>query len=227
MSNLKDLFYKPVKVKADPKEVLFWGCLHANHDPKWKVPLWKMRGFDSVLDHRETLIQRWNEVANENTVGFLLGDTMFGAGGKEAFEELLNRLSFKTLYLPAGNHYAGWHQSFSGVDENVLDLGGKQVVFTPNYFEAFVNGQAVCLSHYPVLSWNGQGGGSYMLYSHVHGTLVKSELGRLYKNSKMKCYEVSVEENDYPINFADLRKFMDKQNGSAPDHHGKDTQNPL
>ena len=221
---MKDLFYKPIKIKHDPKDVLFWGCLHYDHAcESWDNPLWKMRGFKSVEEHNTTLIDNWNKVASDDTVGFLLGDTMFGVGGEKKFMSILRQLKFNTLYICAGNHHAGWKQVFEAMEDNEFDLEyNKKIIFIPNYVELYVNGQAVVASHYPILSWNGMGKGAYMLYSHVHGNLDKSELGKLYKNSGLKQYEVSVELNPFPINFLDLTKVMGKVEGNSVDHHTKD-----
>lgn len=224
---MKELFYKPIKVRGNPDNILFWGCPHIHHDPKWENPLWEMRGFESVEEHDETLIDHWNFRANDSTIGFILGDIMFGKGGQRAFEDILDKLNFSELYICSGNHTAGFRQSFESIEGNILYLGNKKVIFCPNYFEAFINGQSVVMSHYPILSFNGMGGGSWALFSHVHGTLEKSEIGRLYKNSGLKCYEVSVEENPFPVTFAELQRFMVDKNGESVDHHGKNTQNPF
>jgi calcineurin-like phosphoesterase family protein len=232
---VKDYFYKQLKVKHDPEDILAWGCMHYDHScdgwiKKGKKALWQLRGFNTLEDHNRALIDNWNAKANEFTIGFLLGDVMFGVGGKEKFCEFLVQLNFDTLYVMSGNHAAGWKQAFEFVEGNELtfanaDGGSKKVIFVPNYLEAFVNGQPIVFSHYPILSWNGQGKGSWMLFSHVHGSLEKTEIGRLYTGGEFKCYETSVEKNEYPINFAELKVEMAKRNSKTPDHHDKETQN--
>lgn len=225
--NWKELFYKPLKIKGDSNNILLWGCIHAHHDPvHWESPIWHRRGYKSALDHAEGLVKKWNEKANNETIGFLLGDTMFGQGGADKFINLLEQLSFKNLYICGGNHFSGFHQTFKLCKENVYYLEDKSVIFCPNYFEAFINGQAVALGHYPILSWNGQAKGSIHFFSHVHGSLDESQLGRDYLK-QCKCIEVSVEKNPYPISFAESLELVKDKPNFAPDHHTSDIHNPF
>ncbi len=126
-----------------------------------------------------------------------------------------------------GNHYAGWHQLFNLRSGNGFYLDNKIITFVPNYIELIINGQPIVASHYPLLSWNGQAKGSWMLFSHVHGNLEKSDIGKMYLDSGAKCYELSVEKNKHPASFSYLFSlFEDKENISF-DHHGPHTQNPF
>jgi calcineurin-like phosphoesterase family protein len=217
---MKDLFYKPVKITAKDHDVLFQGCLHYGHDPKWDNPIWKLRGYNSSAEHDEGLIQNWNSKANKNTIGFLLGDTIFGHNADERLLKLFNRLDFKELYILPGNHQAGYKQILDSLHENVLNVDGheKLIHFVPNYLEAVVNGQAIVMCHYPILSFNGMAKGAFHIYAHVHGNLGRSELGRLYQNTGL-TYEVSVENCPSPITFGELRAEMRKKVQSTPDHH--------
>ena len=227
----KDLFYKPLKIAAKPENVLYWGCLHANHDPiHWSEPIWHRRGYKSALEQHKGLIDNWNKKANDNTIGFLLGDIMFGQGRAKEFWSILRQLKFYDLYVMSGNHFAGFHQAFKENPENYNYIDSnldKKVIFVPNYLELIVNGQPVVCSHYPILSWNGQSKGSIHLYSHVHGNLNKSELGLLYKNTCKRAIEVSVEEQPFPINFNEVLDKVKGQPFYSPDHHDSKTQNPF
>lgn len=225
---MKDLFYKPVKITAKDHDVLFQGCLHYGHNPSWDIPIWKTRGYDSSGAHDEGLIANWNSKANKNTIGFLLGDTIFGHNADERLLNLFNRLNFKELYILPGNHQAGYKQLLDSLHENVLNVDGhnKLIYFVPNYLEVIVNGQAIVLNHYPILSWNGMAKGSWMLYAHVHGNLNKSEIGRLYLNTGL-AQEVSVEVAPFPLTFGEIRAIMRAKKQSTPDHHSETTKNPF
>ena len=232
MTNLKNIFYDPFHVIADPENLLFWGCLHYHHDPKWPTPLWKSRGHNSVIEHDATIIKNWNSKANEETIGFLLGDTLFGQNALEEGKKLINQLRFRKLFICAGNHHGAFKQLLDQAKINeqgapVYELhSGKTLYFLPNYFEAFVNRQPVVFSHFPILSWNGQSKGSIHLFSHVHGSLGKSELGKLYLD-KTRAVEVSVEKNKYPLNFYDVLDNVRDKKPYAPDHHTQNDKNPF
>jgi len=225
---LKSLYYKPLKVSVEEHKILLWGCTHFGHDPKWQEPIWAQRGYKSADEHTQGLIQNWNSKASDDTVGFLLGDLMFGMGGSHKLKFLLGLMKFETLFVNSGNHTAGFHQLFEECQNNVYEFSNaKRVVFCPNYFEAYLNGQAVVLSHYPIISYNGQSKGAIHVFSHVHGNLERSKIGAAYLNSGVRAYEVSVEKNPYPISFAELKALMGKKSGASFDHHDSSTQNPF
>ena len=232
---MKSLFYQPVKVDAKNHEVLFWGCLHYGHNPNWEIPIWKRRGFNSSEAHDEGIIENWNSKATEKTTGFLLGDVMFGYGGEEKFKNLITRLNFKRIFIMSGNHTAGWKQTFESVKDNIFYVGGKiarevqglpikEVIFVPNYLEAYVNGQPIVMCHYPIVSWNGHGKGAWMLHSHCHGSLYGTKIGNLLY--KAKITDVGVERHPSPISFGEIKSKFDKET-VAFDHHNSETQNPF
>lgn len=226
---LSNYFWEPVKIEH--ANVWFWSDMHLGHKCEhWETPLWKNRGFNSVEEHDETLIKRWNDNLGEESEIFHLGDIMFGSNGEERLEEVLNRLTFKTLYLFSGNHSAGYKQLLSKSSEEngirYLGFGNKKIYFVPNYLEIIVCGQPIVLSHYPLVSWNGQAKGSWMLHGHCHGNLWNSDIGKtLYIHCKIR--DVGVEEVCYPISFENVRmRFKEKKNKTF-DHHTKDTLNPF
>ena len=226
---IKEKFYKPFRISEKEEDILFWGCTHFNHDPRWSDPIYNQRGYNSAEECTDGLINKWNSKASYKTVGFLLGDIMFGKGGAETFFHLLDRLQFRELYICAGNHFAGFHQALELTDESgdYYLNSEKKIIFCPNYFEAFVNGIPACLAHYPILSFNGQAKNAIHLFSHVHGNLEKSDIGKAYMNSGVRSYEVSVEKNPYPINLKELKAVMKNKSGATFDHHCATTQNPF
>ena len=218
-------YLQPLKINHPENNVFFWGCLHLNHDPKWQVPLWKMRGFNSVQEHNIAIEMAWRRSLNSESIIFLLGDSCFGYQAEEYMDSFLCRVPFKEVYWMPGNHTAGWKQFLSKSDsEGTISRSYQKIYLTPNYLEMFINGHSVVASHYPIASWNGQGKGSYMVHAHVHGTLEKSELGKLLYRSRIK--EVSIEKCSSPISFNEIKKCFD-QSIITFDHHGPNTSNPF
>jgi len=226
---MKGLFYGPVRQEARNHEILFWGCLHWHHDPKWDIPIWKRRGFESVEEHDEAIVLNWNSKASDKTIGFLLGDIMFGYGGMEEFMKLMRRLKFQRLFVMSGNHTAGWKQAFESVKDNTIYVDGyrREVIFVPNYLEAYINGQPIVMCHYPILSWNGAGKGSWMLFSHVHGSLGNSELGRMYLKDGGYNLEVSVEATKFPLTYGEIGAIMRNKSKFKTDHHDENASTPF
>jgi calcineurin-like phosphoesterase family protein len=227
---MKDLFYKPIRWEAKNDQILFWGCLHWHHNPSWDIPIWKRRGFDSVQEHDDAIVKNWNSKATDKTIGFLLGDTMFGMGGSKEFKNLMRQLKFSRLFIMAGNHHAGFKQAFDEIDSNTLYVDGnssKEIIFVPNYLESYINGQPIVMCHYPILSWNGAGKGSWMLFSHVHGSLGNSELGRTYLKDGGYNLEVSVEMNKYPLTYGEIFNIMKNKSKFKTDHHDENASTPF
>ena len=169
---LSNYFWEPIKIEH--ANVWFWSDLHIGHKCEhWETPLWKNRGFNSVEEHDETLIKRWNDKLNEESEVFSLGDILFGSHGEERLNSLFNQLTFNTLYVLPGNHHAGYkqllNQSLTKDGIRYSYFGDKKVYFVPNYLEIIVCGQPIVLSHYPLASWNGQAKGSIMVHGHCHG----------------------------------------------------------
>jgi calcineurin-like phosphoesterase family protein len=152
---------------------------------------------------------------------------MFGFGGEEKFKKLMSRLNFSRVFIMSGNHAAGWKQAFESLKDNTLYVDGKygkEVIFVPNYLEAYVNGQPIVMSHYAIASWNGQGKGSWMLHSHSHGSLYGTDLGNILY--KAKIMDVGVERHPFPATFGEIKSNFNNPIVSF-DHHNSKTENPF
>ena len=224
---MKDLFYRPIKVTDKDHNVFFWSDTHFGHEClNWAEPLWIKRGFKTLQEHDELLINRWQKNVSETATVFHLGDIIFGRDGEGRLYDILNRLTFRNLYLMPGNHQAGWKQAFEATVDGVYHLSpDKRVYFVPNYLEAVVNGQAIAMSHYAIASWNGQGKGSWMLHGHSHGSLHKGEIGAILYKSRIR--DLGVECYPEPASFRSLQRELNAQETITFDHHDKHTLNPF
>jgi len=134
------------------------------------------RGFDSVEEMNETMIERWNSKVRKNDEVVILGD--FSWGKAEETNELLKRLNGK-LFLIQGNH-----------DRFLKDKNFDESRFewVKQYAELSDNGRKVILSHYPMPFYNNQyrldeegNPKAYMLYGHVHDTHDEKILQKIQK----------------------------------------------
>ncbi len=121
------------------------------------------RGFSSVEEMNEVMIDHWNRKVRKNDEVVILGDLSLGTA--EQTNQLLESLNGK-LYLIYGNH-----------DRYVNTKGFNAFRFKwiKPYAELSDDNRKVIVCHYPVFCYNGQNrldedGNplSYMLYGHVH-----------------------------------------------------------
>lgn len=113
--------------------------------------LTRLRGFETVEEHDDFLVNRFNEVLSKNSTLIILGDASMSLKGLEPLSRLKGRLE-----LIAGNHDQVWHRRGKSRDIR------KALRMVPKYSEYFhdiytsgvvateVNGQKVILSHLPV-----------------------------------------------------------------------------
>ena len=123
------------------------------------------RGFHDVEEMNEYMIRQWNSRVRHGDEVVVLGDFSV-ARGKET-NEILRRLKGKK-YLVVGNH-----DKFL----NDKDFDPSLFKWIKPYAELNDNKRLVCLSHYPIMCYNGQyrldgdyNPKAFMLYGHLHMT---------------------------------------------------------
>lgn len=112
---------------------------------------------ESLDEHDELLIQNWNRLINKRDRVYHLGDVAFGSIA--GTEMLLSRLK-GDIHLIYGNHDRALKApKFS-----------KYFVSRQDYKEIRVDGQKVCMFHYPIHEWNQCHRGAFHLFGHVHAS---------------------------------------------------------
>lgn len=151
------------------------------------------RGFESVEQMNEYMIQRWNGKVRRNDDVVILGD--FSWGNAEETNTLLKRLNGR-LYLIQGNH-----DRF--LKNKAMDL--SRFVWIKHYEELADNRRKVILCHYPIICYNGQyrldekgNPKVYMLYGHVHDTKDQQLLDR-FQDITRQTITVDVQGNEKNI----------------------------
>ncbi len=154
------------------------------------------RGFDTVEEMNEYMIEKWNKKVKKKDEVVIIGD--FSWGSEYETCQILDRLKGK-LYLVTGNH-----------DKTIMKSEKLKERFgwVKSYAELSDNGRKVVLCHYPMLFYNGQYRLSkndvpltYMLYGHVHDTddqkliLSFQEQIRNYKRVHMDGVERGIPSN--------------------------------
>ena len=123
------------------------------------------RGFLSVEEMNEYMINQWNNRVRRNDEVVIFGDLSIGKA--EETNEILKRLNGR-LFMIRGNHDKWIDQS---------DANLKRFQWIKDYAELNDNGRKIICSHYPIMCYNGQfrrdlygNPKTYMLYGHVHKT---------------------------------------------------------
>ena len=124
------------------------------------------RGFGSVEEMHEYMIEKWNGKVRHNDDVIIIGDLSWGKA--EETNALLKRLNGR-LYLISGNH-----DYF--ITNKKTDI--RRFQWIKPYEELSDNKRKVVLCHYPIMCYNGQyrldengNPKTYMLYGHVHDTI--------------------------------------------------------
>ena len=149
------------------------------------------RGFNSVEEMNELMIDNHNKKVAKYDHIYILGDFSFGT--VEQTLGILNRLN-GNKFLIIGNH-----------DEKMLK--SKEIVskfgLVKDYYKLRYNGLKIILSHYPFCKWDCSHYGSLMFHGHIHKEKLDIEIKNLYNvGVDVNCYEpVSLEEILEKINY--------------------------
>ena len=163
---------------------------------------WSRGRFQDVEEMNEYIINYWNATVQPEDTIYVVGDLMMGHA--EGMAKNIPRLSGK-INLIIGNHDKRivktpvWHIHFNSIE---------------NYAEVSIDGTLVCMSHYPMRSWNNQYRGSIMLHGHLHS--------QFQPNPNERIFDVGIDGHP-TFGFYDLNQLVTQlKHIAAPvvDHHG-------
>ena len=178
---------KELRIKqTEEQKVYFSSDFHLNHSPKWPVPIWKSRGFESVTEMNDAIIKSINDVVRSTDILIFLGDFVLNCSDSQ-FEEFLSRINCQNIYMLFGNHnscvwnvyqreiqnfFRSMDDDFTATqpkpDVEIYPFKYRNITFIGNYAEVIVDGRIFVITHYPIHSWNNQKRGSVHLYGHQH-----------------------------------------------------------
>ena len=162
-------------------------------------------GEPDVMKMNEEIVDRWNQVVDDDTVAFFLGDFCFRGFGH--CNEWANRLNGKKIYFILGNHDQEKHirkcDRFEDVFSYGLDLKIKDEDNKQGY-------QRLVLSHYPIYSWNHKPHGSWMVHGHCHHNIKEFDDNGWY--FKHKIMDVGCNGNNFfPHTYQEVKSFMQER----------------
>lgn len=120
------------------------------------APAW-----NSIEERDEYIIEHWNNKVTDNDEVYIAGDISLAP--KNDTVRALQRLKGKK-HLIIGNHDGGWLKTLTQNESvNVIDVNdGIKTIRDA--------GRTVVICHYPILAWEKQHKGSYLVYGHLHAT---------------------------------------------------------
>ena len=125
---------------------MIWLCSdwHFNHNREF---IWKARGFESVAQMNEAIVERHNALVDVEDDVYVLGDLCLGPDA-EANQALIERMNGR-LHIIRGNHDTDYRIAMYLSCKNVVecneDLWGKMI----KYYKMHL-----FLSHFPTITGN-------------------------------------------------------------------------
>ena len=160
------------------------------------------RPFRNVEEMDRVLIENINNTVNGEDVLYILGDFTMGGGFKK-YTHYLNQINCRHIRLILGNHDRRF--IVNGI-QSPFDL--KQDYCEFDYNEIEYNSIWFCLSHYPMLFWNGEDCGSIMCHGHIHSSKRNNDINRWHH---IKRFDVGVDANNYkPISIEYIWDFFEE-----------------
>lgn len=179
----------------------FTSDLHFMHDKEF---LYGPRGFSSVGEMNEGIVDRWNSVVKPGDTVYVLGDLMLGgASGTVEGVRLLRRLN-GDLRIILGNH---------DTDNRVAAYSGVPSVKSILYADKVkIGGLKAFLSHYPCITSNGEksiGETVFSLSGHTHSKDLFHEGNPLMYNVALDAHNCTpVSEDEVVADITDAYRSM-------------------
>lgn len=141
-------------------KIFFTSDLHLGHDKSF---IFGPRGFSSIEEHDETIINNWNQVVGADDIVYILGDVIMG--DQEKGIEKLKRLNGKEIVVIVGNHDTEQKMSKYLSLDKVYILGYADIIKYGKY--------RFYLSHHPTITSNMEKGEPMHrhlinLFGHTH-----------------------------------------------------------
>ena len=82
--------------QTDDRKVYFSSDWHLGHNPKWDVPIWKSRGFNSADEMTSGIIKSINDTIRFDDILFYGGDFCLNSTESQ-FESYLSRITCNNI----------------------------------------------------------------------------------------------------------------------------------
>jgi len=177
--------------------IFFTSDLHFYHNRDF---VWAARGFSSVDEMNEILVENYNKIVKSSDICYILGDCYLNCTDEQGIEMLERLNGNKQLII--GNHDT----------DKKLDAMEQAGVFQSVRFAAGLKlskHKYAYMSHFPTMTGNGKDAHIISLYGHTHQKLPKME------NSSIVGYNVGVDAwNNRPVAIEEIKELLRHENES-------------
>lgn len=147
----------------------------------------------------ETLIHNINSVAKKDDTIWFLGDFGFFKETQD-YDVIRSRIICENINIIWGNH------DHKNKIRHCFKEAHEQVLIK-------VNGQRIVLNHYPMLSWENDNKGAWMLHGHCHGNM-NDWINNNEDMKNAKIVDLGVDCWNFKLlSFNDIKEYMDKKPG--------------
>lgn len=166
--------------------IYFTADLHLNHDREF---IYAPRGFSSVHEMNNAIINRWNSLVNMEDEVYVLGDIMLG--NSESAIKMFKNLK-GSIHIIRGNHDTNTRMDLYNDCYNVVEVTEGQYIK--------IEGQNFYLCHYPTITSNLEKDGN--LKGHLINLFGHTHQKTNFYNDIPFMYHVGVDSHDcYPVPF--------------------------
>jgi len=214
---------KNIKHKwEDRNKIFFSSDWHNYHDPKWDVPIWKMRGYNSPQESVDDVVSKINARVKEDNFLYFLGDGFLNATDEQVLE-WFSRINCKNINYIYGNHESNIFriyrqavlEKYGDPEIEVYPMRFNNVVFLGNYQEIYIGKKLIVLQHFPIKTWNNNSRNSFHLHGHSHNT----DKSRNPEHPMGKCLDCSWDWKKDIWSFEEIEDVMSTKEMQIFDHH--------
>jgi len=221
-----------LKFNDPSKQVWIGSDLHIHHDRGF---IFEPRGFTSVKEHDEWIINDINSLVSEDDIFIHLGDIMLNSNSNNDFENLLRRIKCKNIVHLFGNHHGPdgeFYKRKLKEQKNIENAelypftpDGYNITFLGNYAEVEINKKNVTLSHFPFSIFNKSHHSNWNLSGHSHGTNPNT-LPDCKTSLVLDCGVDACKKywNHSIFSWKIIQQIMKNKTHLILDHHGKLSQ---
>lgn len=180
------------EVKNLSGKIYLTSDLHLGHDREF---IWKVRGFNSIQEMNEAIVERWNSVVDDKDDVYVLGDLMLG--NNDIGMNCLKRLKGR-IHIIFGNHDTAKRQELYRTLPNVVETEWA-IMLTYKKYHFF-------MTHFPCMTGNLEKESlkqmTLNLYGHTH------QRSNFYED-RPYMFHCGIDSHDgYPVLLDDIIQEM-------------------